>query len=324
MIRTLCVICVFLSFHASAQKESSYRFAFYNFENLFDTEDDSLTRDEEFTPEGERRWTNYKYYKKLDQLARVIAVMGEWSSLDLLAYCEVENEACVQDLINRPALRREAYGIAHANSEDRRGIDVGLIYNKNRFQLIYKENIQLRSDELPSFRTRDILHAFLVSNEADSFHVFVNHWPSKYGGKLESEALRMLASKTLSENVNRLKASNPGAKIICMGDFNDDVFEPSIKYLEEASELINLSQHYLTKRGTHKYQETWSVIDQLFVSKSIQEGFLLTPHVFEEDFLLTADEKFLGEKPLRTFIGFRYNSEGFSDHLPVYLDLIKK
>ena len=288
-----------------------YRFAFYNFENLFDTKDDSLTRDEEFTPEGTRRWNTYKYYRKLDQLSRVIAQLGDWKNIDVLGFCEVENRNCVEDILNRDALKRENFGISYARSEDRRGIDLGLLYNKDRFELLSEENIKVRSSEIPSFRTRDILHSTLLSERGDTLDFFVNHWPSKYRGKLESEPLRMLASETLSEAINRLLSERPDAKIVCMGDFNDDRQERSIQQLQERTGLINGFSKYGASILSHKYQGNWSLIDQVFISEALIENFEL-----EED------TKFLGVKPKRTFIGMRYNREGFSDHLPVFIQLL--
>lgn len=313
------IFCWCIDLHAQTEV---YRFAFYNFENLFDTYDDSLTRDEEFTPEGIRHWNTYKYYHKLDQLSRVVAQLGDWSNIDVLGFCEVENRYCVEDLLNRDALKREKFGISYAESEDRRGIDVGLLFNKERFKLLKEENIKVRSEEIPSFRTRDILHSTLLSDRGDTIDFFVNHWPSKYRGKLESEPLRLLASQVLSKEVNELLKERPNAKVVCMGDFNDDREETSIKSLQEKTGLINAFSNYRASILSHKYQGNWSLIDQMFISRKLEDSYELRAFVYEASYLLEEDTRFLGLKPKRTFIGMRYNKDGFSDHLPVFIQLL--
>ncbi len=317
-LKFLLLLFVSLAFYQGSFAQKTYRLGFYNFENLFFPEDDSLTRDEEFTPDGMRRWNNYKYFKKLDQLSRVISIMGEWSSIDVLAFCEVEEERCIRDLIQRKALQKTKYKVSYAKSEDRRGIDVGLIYNSESFRLHKDTSIKVRTKDQPEFRTRDILHSILISNSNDTIHFFVNHWPSKYRGKLESEPLRLLASNTLSEYVQRNVPKK--AMLICMGDFNDAPEERSILNLEKNTAWTNLLAE--NNNGTHKYQADWSTIDQAFVSQSFLKAFNPKLTVFNEKFLLQNDDKFLGEKPRRSFNGMVYDSGGFSDHLPIYVDII--
>lgn len=306
----------------SVNAQNNYRFAFYNFENLFDVVDDPQTRDEEFTPEGQRHWNNFKYYKKLDQIARVVSLMGDWSAVDVLGFCEVEHESCIQDLLNRDPLKRNDFGIVYEESEDRRGIDVGLIYNKKVFKELDHQAIKIRSEEEPEFRTRDILLVKLLSIETkDSIYFLINHWPSKYRGKLESEHLRVLASTTLANAINDILEKEHRAKIIVMGDFNDTRDEKSIQLLEEETGLTNAFANYRASIKSHKYQADWSLIDQIFTSDRVEKEFRIRSFVYDAPFLLEEDQKFLGQKPIRSFTGFSYNPNGFSDHLPVFIDL---
>lgn len=316
---------LFLIICINTYAQTNYRFAFYNFENLFDVVDDPETRDEEFTPEGPRHWNNYKYYRKLDQLARVVSLMGDWSALDALGFCEVEHQSCIEDLLQREPLIREKFGIVYEESDDRRGIDVGFIYNKRVFKEIYHQKIEVRTNDEPDFRTRDILLVQLNALESnDSIYFLINHWPSKYRGKLESEHLRILASKRLSESINELLEKNKNAKIIVMGDFNDTREERSIQLLEESTGLINVFSDYKASIKSHKYQAEWSLIDQIFITPRVSVEFDIKKFVYEAEFLLEPDEKFLGQKPRRSFTGMSYNADGFSDHLPVFIDLVRR
>lgn len=310
---------------------------FYNVENLFDTYNDSLTNDEEFLPEGVRYWDNYKYYNKINNIYKVIAAVGEWNLPAVIGLCEIENKKVLNDIVNNTPLVKYEYKIIHKNSPDRRGIDVGLLYRQDLFNPIGKEFIPINFPQNPESKTRDILYVKGVASETDTLHIFVNHWPSRWGGQLESEDRRLLVASVLKSKVDSVFNINTHANIIITGDFNDypenkslkDVLDAKLSY-DQISEgnLYNLS-HNLAKSqniGTHKYQGEWGVLDQFIVS-----GNLLNPNnkiytqvgdvnIFNADFLLEQDESNFGFMPKRTFIGYKYNG-GFSDHLPTYLIL---
>src|SRR5690606_11937847 len=110
--------------------------AFYNVENLFDIEDDPFTFDDDRTPAGKDLWTQDKYEDKLKKLSFVISDIGkELAGMPpaIVGVCEIENFRVLEDLVNQQLLLEYDYGIIHYDSPDRRGIDVGLLYQKSKF-----------------------------------------------------------------------------------------------------------------------------------------------------------------------------------------------
>ncbi|MFH2142566.1 MAG: endonuclease [Bacteroidota bacterium] len=323
----------------SFNERGDYRIMFYNIENLFDTFDDSLTNDEEFLPDGVRHWNNTKYYKKLNNIYKVIVAVGGWQPPEIIGLCEIENRTVLDDLVKKTPLSTYNYQIVHAESPDRRGIDVALLFLKDRFIVLKKEFIRINYPD-NSGTTRDILYVKGITYKSDTLHIFVNHWPSRWGGQMESEDRRLFVAKTLRNKLDSIIASNEKSNIIITGDFND---EPDNKSLTETlrarktyenisdSILYNLSFHLYEDKGmgSHKYQGNWGVLDQFIVSgtllkrKNSIHTTINNVYIFKPDFLLEKDEANAGFKPFRTYLGYKYN-EGFSDHLPTYLDIFKK
>lgn len=312
-----------------------YRVLFYNVENLFDTDDDPLTLDEEFLPKGERFWNGKKLNNKLNRIFQVIMAAGEGTPPVLVGFCEVENQQVLEMLLYRTALGNMGYKIIHKESPDRRGIDVALLYRKDYFNPISYEAIPVNDEKNPDFKTRDILYTLGTIGQ-DTLHVFVNHWPSKYGGIMETKALRALAAQTLKNKVETITTHQANAKIIIMGDFNDSPLDESLLLHLGARDatspysndtLYNLAYpSAIQQKGSNKYQGKWELIDQIIVSgallnanyglKTDAESF----RIYDAPFLLEDDKTFLGKKPFRTYMGFKYHN-GFSDHLPVLIDL---
>ena len=328
---------VSISLFAQNQSFTRHRVMFYNVENLFDPFDDSLTRDEEFTPMGQRYWTWRKMETKINGIYKVIMAVGEADPPVLVGMCEVENGFVLHKLVNDTPLGKFEYRVVHRESPDRRGIDVALLYRPDRFQVQEKEFVPVVFPDDSARKTREILYVRGIL-ATDTLHVFVNHWPSKYGGELESEGGRFAAALTLKRKVDSIKVFYPDARILIMGDMNDEpesqpVAEGLGACLREVpdcpSGLINIAA-ILKDRGfgSYKYQGVWGIIDQLIVSQSLLDGkhklytTTLKAKVFESDQLLEPDERYSGKRPFRTFIGFRYHG-GFSDHLPVYIDLLE-
>jgi predicted extracellular nuclease len=323
---------------STISKESNeYRIVFYNVENLFDTKDNPYTKDEEFLPDGDRHWTSYKYRQKLKNIYQVIVAIGGWNPPIIIGLCEVENREVLNDLIKSTPLSRHAYTIVHHESPDHRGIDVALLYRSKKFKLLDKKFIPVKFPFNPSLTTRDILYAKGMLPTQDTIHFFVNHWPSRYGGRLESQPKRVRAAKILKNHIRALQDSTYRSKIIVMGDFNDEPRNKSIKEILNAGSsfhsikpgnLYNLSGYLQEQKntGSYKYKGHWNMLDQFIVS-----GACLTnsekihigkneASVFRPKFLLEKDNHYVGYKPFRTYLGYRYNG-GFSDHLPIYLDL---
>jgi len=317
------------------EKDRSLRFMFYNVENLFDTIENPDANDEEFLPGGARNWNGYRYYQKKNRIYKTIMASGGWRAPALIGLCEIENETVLEGILWSTPFSKFEYKYIHKNSPDHRGIDVALLYDPTRFFPVSEKFIRLNlPDEYSS--TREILYAKGHTKQNDTIHVFVNHWPSKYGGAVKSQPKRNIAAKTLKTVTDSIMKTEKQARIIITGDFNDGPTAESVKeFLTVNSikdsiinqKLYSLSEHWLHgSRGTYKYQGQWNIIDQFIVSGSllINSGSLKTSkenaHIFAPAFLLEKDEKYIGKKPYRTYIGFRYNG-GFSDHLPIILDL---
>lgn len=314
-----------------------YRAMFYNVENLFDSFDDSLTKDEEFTPMGARHWTWEKMNSKINGIYKTIVALGEWEPPIFVGLCEVENGYMLYRLTHETPLLKFDYGIVHRESPDPRGIDVGLLYRKDLFDLQESRFFGVVFPDDPNRKTREILYAKGIIGGIDTIHVFINHWPSKFGGELESNAGRFAAANTLKQKVDSIRIFYPDARILIMGDFNDEPEStPMVDGLKVClnindkcpSGLVSISAILRSKgEGSYKYQGVWGMIDQLIVSESLldqKRKIFTSPEnasVFKAIFLLEPDDAYIGEKPFRTFVGFKYHG-GFSDHLPVYIDLI--
>lgn len=299
------------------QEANSYLFSFYNLENLFDTKDDSLTHDEEFTPEGARFWTESKFQRKISRLGSSILSIGEWQPVDLLGVCEVESAHVLNQLIERGGLSKMDYQVVHFESPDRRGIDVAMIFRKERLSFIGAQNKKIQLNGRDDFRTRDILVCQFELDDRELF-VLVNHWPSKYGGAMATIPLRNGVAHICAALVDSLKQSNPKASVMLMGDFNAEPQEECMNILESEAKLK--SSFNYEGQGSNKYQGQWSLIDRIFIDENFEKDFSINRSgVHKVEMLLEADEKFLGEKPKRSFQGFKY-MDGYSDHLPVFIE----
>lgn len=319
------------------ERDRQARVMFYNCENLFDSFDDSLTIDEEFLPFGERYWTYSKYTNKLNKTAQVITAVGGWKPVELVGLCEIENKQVLNDLVYNSQLYLQKYQFIHKESPDKRGIDVALLYQPKSYRPIINKFIKIQfSDSTKT--SREILYSKGVLYKTDTIHIFVNHWPSRWGGHLESENYRIEAAQTLRKAVDSIELYTKHPKILIIGDFNDTPSNTSISnhlgahrnnISSNKSTLINLSKSTNGTIGTHKYNGIWSVLDQIICSSSLLDSTqaLYTASnsftIVDYNFLLEADHKFLGTKPKRTFIGFKHN-DGYSDHLPVFIDLFRQ
>ena len=282
----------------------------YNVENLFHPAHDTVAGigkdDLEWTPEGERRWSFNRYERKVENIARVLTHIGEWQGVDIAGLQEIENAACVSKLCN--TLRRGEYGFVHYESPDRRGIDVALIYKKSRIDTLATRAIRVSGLEVSGLEeliTRDILYVCARIDKRDTIHFFVCHMPSQRGGKAESEWKREAAQKVLQRAVDSVYSDNPEAKIVVMGDMNDDGLR-----------MRGLVDERMRGNGTHKYQGRWTFLDHFYVSPALDS--LSHANVYDAEWIMETDEKQMGLRPKRTYNGFHYQN-GFSDHLPIVL-----
>ena len=321
----------------AGQSPNRFRIMFYNVENLFDTEDDPNTNDDEYVAGGQRGWSEYRLRTKWSNIFKVMAAVGQGSLPDIVGFCEVENRYVLEQLLNQTPLKYHGYEIIHRDSRDSRGIDVAMLYRKDKYWPLEEHFIAVQftnSDRL----SRDILYSKGLLPNNDTLHIFINHWPSKFGGAMATRPLRDDVARTLKTITDSIQQSNPQALIVITGDFNtnpDD--EPIVRTLGAAlfndtanAKLVNLTTAIYPSKylGTLKFQGIWDCIDQFIITKPFinsSKGKTKTSeehiHIGYYDFLLENDETYLGKKPFRTYIGFKYNG-GYSDHLPIYLDLI--
>ncbi len=357
LIAAFIIIFAIGSANGQEKKYKVHTVAFYNLENLFDTINGS-NFDEEYLPA--RGWTGKKYQKKLNNLGRVIPQIGtndqQKEAPVILGVCEIENRGVLEDLVKNPQLARLDYGIVHFDSPDRRGIDVGLLYQKRYFKPTSYVNIPLMitQDQAKAVKkeqaeeTDDVAHVssnskrvytrdiLLVTGllEGEEIHVLVNHWPSRSGGEKRSSPFREAAGKLNRKIMDSLYAINPNAKIISMGDFNDGSYNKSIKEgigaklkKEEVKQggIYNPFEQ-MAKEGHASlfYRDSGDIFDQIMVSEALIKGDYNSfrywkAGIFNKQFLIQTSGQYKGY-PLRN----SPSEPGFSDHFPVYVYLIKQ
>lgn len=330
---------LFPGFEDEPRGAEGIRLAFYNCENLFDTKHDSLKRDGDFLPGGNHNWNTYKYWQKQKNISKVISTLGGWEAPAIVGLAEVENLHVLINLVYNTSLKKHKYKILHYPSPDRRGIDVAMIYRPEKVEIIESKPIGVRFPFDTASRTRDILYAKIVVLYTDTLHLFINHWPSRWGGQFQTEPKRVYIAKKIKALADSIRQQNSCSNIIIMGDLNDTPSNKSLVEGLEVSSPKNMTSHLIDLmipyeqegKGTHYHKGeiggSWSVLDHAIVSKSLLEscGSLQIKHqkamVFKAPFIM---ENVAGvEKPFRTYLGMRYHG-GYSDHLPIYLDLMIK
>ena len=313
MKQILAVLMLFLCSETWAQ-----RIVFWNVENLFDCNDDSLKDDQQFLPEGSYRWTRGRYWKKLDNLSKTIAaIAGEDAWPMIVGMCEVENDTCLRDLTRRSPLRMARYAYIHEEGPDVRGIDVAMLYDSTQFQLIGHEAVRIPSAELGYRPTRDILHVWgQCSSVPDTLHLVVVHLPSRAGSGREGTEHRRLAVKTLCDLLDELA----GKKVLLMGDFNAEPTDKIFRSINQRMKsLVPQDKKELHReQGTYFFRNVWGFLDHILVSTRMLA--FVEKSVTVGNFPLLLNER---GTPNRTFQGPVYKG-GISDHLPIWVDLLSK
>ncbi len=346
LMYTLIALCFAVNFTGIAQEDKTYKvntIAFYNLENLFDFEDDPITFDDDRTPDGKDHWTEEIYHAKLKNMAQVISEIGKdvtGTSPAVIGVCEIENRRVLEDLIVQEPLLSKNYGIIHFDSPDRRGIDVALLYQKKVFTPTNYDKYELKiydnNDATRRIFTRDQL---LVSGllDGEKIHLIVNHWPSRSGGEARSRPKRIKAAKLNKQIIDSLFGDDPYAKIVTMGDLNDDPTSPSVKDVlntkkkknkMDIKELYNPMEDMFKKGlGTLAWRDGWNLFDQIIVSteltkKDYSSYRLYKTGIFNKTYLANPRGRWKGY-PYRSFANGAYTG-GYSDHFPVYIYLIKE
>lgn len=314
----LFIILLLIYFSINAFSQSRERIVFYNTENFFDVYNQINKDDEAFLPSANRHWTVKRYSKKLSNFSKVIAEISDNDFPAIIGLVEIENICVLNDIVKYSSLSKKHYSFYHKESLDSRGIDVAILYDNNKFKPLNNLFIPVCLSSKTKLYSRDILYLKGILGNIDTLHFFVNHWSSRLGGKEKSEANRIRQSMILGNIVDSILIDNREAKIIILGDFNDSPNDISIKNLCNKYDLKNLaSELYKAGEGTYKYKAYWDLFDQIIVSKSVKSSSMI---ICKSSLILEQDNKYGGLKPKRTYNGMRYN-QGFSDHLPVYIDL---
>ena len=347
MKKLFALLFVIICFNANAQKPG-YKVAivaFYNLENFYDTLDDPLTSDEEFTPKGERNYNGNIYWNKVGKLASVIQKLGTDDEkipcpdgAAFIGVAEIENDNVLNDLVNHPLIKDRHYKFVHYDSKDRRGVDVGFLYNPKYFKV---EDSKALFVDLPrgakdAYYTRDVLW---VKGQLDgeTVHIYVNHWPSRLGGEERSAPGRAAAAMVSKKHIDSIAKIDGEQKIIIMGDLNDDPVSPSMtKVLKCKASIAEMKpgclynpwvEMYKNGYGTLAYQDAWGLFDQIVIGNKWidknQEGFYFKKqYIFNREFLTENIGKYKGY-PMRTWDGLTYRG-GYSDHFATYLVMLKK
>lgn len=323
MYKTLAILFVLLFFSPIIKGQTMFRVMSYNVENLFDTKDNPLTDDNEFLPSGGRRWTNKRYYHKLQQIAKVIIAAGEWDTPAIVGLCEVENDSVITHLLRRTPLQNQQYRYCISNSSDRRGINTALLYQRDKFRYISHRSVPVRHRKNNTRSARDILYVSGQVATGDTLDIMLCHFPSKYGGEKESEARRMDAARTVRMLCDSLILERNNPYIILMGDFNDPPESPCM----QAAAGKHLHNLFTGMKGSHKYQGEWSQLDQMLIHRNMlspQAKMRVIPESnrnFSPSFLFVKDKTWRGKRPRRSYYGFKYEA-GYSDHLPIMTDFL--
>ena len=325
---------------ASTERDGQRVIAFYNLENFYDTLDDPLTNDNDFLPNGIKRYGTAIFEHKVQQLATVISSIGPLLNAAppcIIGVAEIENRRVLEILCRHPLLQMQHYGIIHYNSPDPRGVDVALLYQENTIRILYSKPIPvaLPGGSKEARFTRDILYVKALLG-ADTLHIFVNHWPSKRGGEVRSAPARMAAAVTCKKQLDSIRERDALAKMIVMGDFNDNPNSSSIqnklgatgkRAKISADQLYNPWLSWYNKGlGTLANRDHWSLFDQILFSFPLLDTtsrgwFFAGEGIYQQPFMRENQGRYRGY-PMRTWEGNRYRG-GFSDHFPTYIVLRK-
>lgn len=340
LVIALTIIVGFSAIENVMSQQSKRIIAFYNLENLFDTIDTPDVIDTEFSYESPKEWGSERYWTKIDRIAEVISKLGSYENIQgpaIIGMCEMENRGVLEDLVKSPRISHLNYKIIHYDSPDSRGIDVAMLYQPGSFKVTNSRSVPLiiRGDDGNRIYTRDQLQVSGIF-EGEPMHFIINHWPSRRGGEDKSHLLRNEAASLARSLVDSINATERNARIIVMGDMNDDPIDESIRlYLKardeqnrlKSGQLFNsMGVHYKQGIGTLCYRDKWNLFDQIILTEAFlkknSKGFRYnSSRVFNESFLAQQEGRYKGY-PFRTYVGDNYHG-GYSDHFPTYI-LIEK
>ncbi|MGL5981304.1 MAG: endonuclease/exonuclease/phosphatase family protein [Phocaeicola sp.] len=339
-MKKIVFLLLFAAVASYGYGQKRHKVLFYNIENFFDTVNDPDILDDEFTPEGAKKWNETKYAKKLENMERVFF---DISAIDkvypvIIGVCEVENRTVLEDIVATPKMAPANYRISHFDSPERRGVDVAFMYRPDIFKMEGEKAVTTIIPSRPDYKTRDILTLW-GKIEGDDFFFMVAHWPSRLGGKEASEDRRIAVGQQMRAIADSVSQVRPGVKIVAMGDFNDDPTDKSItegfgaktqiKGLNPGDYYIPFAEMLKAGHGTLAYGDAWNIFDNIIVSENLvnagkgevalkkAEKSKFYGNIFKRHYLIQKEGQFKGY-PLRTYVGNNFQG-GYSDHLPVYI-----
>lgn len=340
MKKLLISIVLFAVLTAWGFAQKPFKVVFYNIENFFDTINDPEVLDDEFTPQGPKKWNTAKYYQKLGNMERVFF---DIASIDkeypaVIGVAEVENRSVLEDIVATRKLAPANYRIVHFDSPEVRGVDVAFFYRPDLFKIEGQYPVKTVIPSLPGFKTRDILTLWgTIENEP--FFFMVAHWPSRLGGKEASESKRIAVGQQMRSIADSVLAAKPATKVVIMGDFNDDPSDKSISQgLGAKSKMkdLRVGDLYTPYADLHKagfgtlaYGDAWNIFDNIVVSENLAKGTTgvlklqqargskFYGSIFKQHYMVQKEGQFKGY-PLRTYVGNNFQG-GYSDHFPVYI-----
>jgi hypothetical protein len=339
MKRRLLFALLFIT-QAFILNSQSMKIMTYNVENLFDTQHDSLKNDKEYLPNSELRWTNDRFYEKLHEVMQVIVGLGEDNLPLLVGLCEVENDFVLKAMTQFDPYDQLGYDYVHYEGPDARGIDVALLYQKDKFTPLASRPIPVH---LPNGQSgRDLLYTCGTLSDSTFLHIIQVHFPSRREGALASEPNREVAAKTVRKVVNEIQMVDSQAAIIIMGDFNDNPSDKvptttlsALPYTSGSFEDLKLYNlcwdgYPFENReiGSYFHDGEWDMLDQIIVSGALLNGNLSVrvmpeAEVYHPKWISKRDKRTGEMIPKRTYVGPFYQG-GVSDHFPVFMEIFFK
>ena len=327
---------IFILLNSIQLKAQTIIVGFYNCENFYDTTNQIKVTDEDFLPTSAKSYTSSIYAAKSNQISKVIYALGKLDNaigITLMGVAEIENKTVLDKLVAAPLLKKYHYKYLHFDSKDQRGIDVALIYNPVFFTPYQYQPYSLSdATHFNDYATRDILYV-KGTLSGQWIHVLVNHWPSRRGGSFISNNKRIWAATVCKKIIDSVILTDPKAKFLVMGDFNDNPDNKSIQLLSLLNPFFPL---YKKGIGSIAFRDSWNLFDQILLSPnwaysispqalpdsstpSLLYNNLTTykPIIYTHPDMIETQGKYRGY-PKRTYDGDQFRG-GYSDHFPVAL-----
>lgn len=328
------MLCCLSAFAQSENLLHPGRVVFYNVENLFDTVKDPESNDKAWLPGSARQWNTEKYQSKLKHISEALGAMFDSIQPIAIGLAEVENKQVVEDLIAQPALKKYNLAVVHHDSPGPQGLDVAFVYNQDVLEDVFDAFLKVTFPFDTNEGVRDIVYFKGFMTEEFPVYFFINQWPSNQEEKADAEKKRMTVAGQLRAKIENIYLGEPAARIVIMGDFNDNPDSKSVTYLSagknkypQQEDLVNLMR-LIQLRGefTAKTKGRSELHDQIIVSKNLmtsENPYYVcgsAAHIFKRDWLLAKDANNGGWAPAATYSGNNWMG-GYSNHLPVYIDI---